>query len=118
MSSSETQYKCEDCGMSFNSQQELQQHANKEHVGTAWMHRTSYFQSLSLSTVSYKICYGKILYQTIKSIISTTLSVQDKYRYHDTISNIYPPSIIIDLSDWVVSIYALDIKHQSHQLLY
>jgi transposase-like protein len=33
--SSETQYKCEDCGMSFNSQQELQQHANKEHVGTA-----------------------------------------------------------------------------------
>jgi uncharacterized C2H2 Zn-finger protein len=35
MSSSEGQYKCEDCGMSFNSQQELQQHANKEHVGTA-----------------------------------------------------------------------------------
>jgi uncharacterized C2H2 Zn-finger protein len=33
--SSETQYKCEDCGMSFNSQHELQQHANKEHVGTA-----------------------------------------------------------------------------------
>ena len=33
--SSENKYKCEDCGMSFNSQQELQQHANEQHVGTA-----------------------------------------------------------------------------------
>jgi uncharacterized C2H2 Zn-finger protein len=33
--SSENQFKCEECGMVFSSQQELQQHANKEHVGTA-----------------------------------------------------------------------------------
>ncbi|HZC48116.1 MAG TPA: C2H2-type zinc finger protein [Nitrososphaeraceae archaeon] len=35
MSSEENQFKCEECGMVFSSQQELQQHANKEHVGTA-----------------------------------------------------------------------------------
>jgi uncharacterized C2H2 Zn-finger protein len=33
--SSENQYKCEECGMVFSSQQKLQQHANEEHVGTA-----------------------------------------------------------------------------------
>jgi uncharacterized C2H2 Zn-finger protein len=33
--SSEKQYKCEECDMVFSSQQELQAHANKEHVGTA-----------------------------------------------------------------------------------
>ncbi|HZC48805.1 MAG TPA: C2H2-type zinc finger protein [Nitrososphaeraceae archaeon] len=34
MSSSENKnkYKCEECGMVFSSQQELQQHANEEHV--------------------------------------------------------------------------------------
>jgi len=35
MSSSENQYKCEECGTVFRSQQELQQHTNEEHVGTA-----------------------------------------------------------------------------------
>jgi uncharacterized C2H2 Zn-finger protein len=30
--SSENQFKCEECGMVFSSQQELQQHANEEHV--------------------------------------------------------------------------------------
>jgi uncharacterized C2H2 Zn-finger protein len=34
MSSSET-YRCEECGISFKSQQELQAHNNQEHVGTA-----------------------------------------------------------------------------------
>jgi len=28
-------YKCEECGISFSSQQELQEHNNKEHIGTA-----------------------------------------------------------------------------------
>jgi uncharacterized C2H2 Zn-finger protein len=37
MSSSEanTSYRCEECGVSFKSQQELQEHNNKEHVGMA-----------------------------------------------------------------------------------
>jgi hypothetical protein len=26
-------YKCEECGLSFNSQQELQEHNNEQHVG-------------------------------------------------------------------------------------
>jgi uncharacterized C2H2 Zn-finger protein len=30
--SSENQYKCEECGMVFRSQQQLQQHTNEEHV--------------------------------------------------------------------------------------
>jgi hypothetical protein len=30
--SSENQFKCEECGMVFSSQQELQQHASEEHV--------------------------------------------------------------------------------------
>ena len=33
--SSQNQFKCEQCGMTFDSQQELQQHANEQHVGTA-----------------------------------------------------------------------------------
>jgi len=33
--SSDNKYKCEECGMVFSSQQELQQHANEQHVGTA-----------------------------------------------------------------------------------
>jgi uncharacterized C2H2 Zn-finger protein len=33
--SSENQFKCEECGIVFSSQQELQRHANEEHVGTA-----------------------------------------------------------------------------------
>jgi uncharacterized C2H2 Zn-finger protein len=33
--SSENQYKCEECGMVFSSQQELQQHANKQHIVAA-----------------------------------------------------------------------------------
>ena len=33
--SSENQFKCEECGMVFSSQEELQRHTNKEHVGTA-----------------------------------------------------------------------------------
>jgi uncharacterized C2H2 Zn-finger protein len=28
-------YRCEECDVSFKSQQELQEHNNKEHVGTA-----------------------------------------------------------------------------------
>ena len=38
MSSSETNkpYRCEECGISFKSQQELQAHNNQEHIGTAW----------------------------------------------------------------------------------
>jgi uncharacterized C2H2 Zn-finger protein len=37
VSSSETgnPHRCEECGMSFKSQQELQEHNNEEHVGTA-----------------------------------------------------------------------------------
>jgi uncharacterized C2H2 Zn-finger protein len=31
-SSEENKYKCEECGMVFSSQQELQRHANEEHV--------------------------------------------------------------------------------------
>ena len=33
--SSKNQFKCEECGMVFSSQQELQHHANEQHVGTA-----------------------------------------------------------------------------------
>ena len=33
--SSENQFKCEEYGMVFRFQQELQRHANEEHVGTA-----------------------------------------------------------------------------------
>ena len=32
--SSTNQFKCEQCGMTFGSQEELQTHSNKEHVGT------------------------------------------------------------------------------------
>jgi hypothetical protein len=28
--------KCEDCGQSFDSENELHQHMNQEHVGNAW----------------------------------------------------------------------------------
>jgi uncharacterized C2H2 Zn-finger protein len=37
MSSSEANkpYRCEECGVSFKSQQELQAHNNQEHIGTA-----------------------------------------------------------------------------------
>jgi DNA-directed RNA polymerase subunit RPC12/RpoP len=37
MPSSETSnpYRCEECGASFKSQQELQEHNNEEHIGTA-----------------------------------------------------------------------------------
>jgi uncharacterized C2H2 Zn-finger protein len=35
MASGEKQYRCEECGISFSSQDELQQHNNQEHVGTA-----------------------------------------------------------------------------------
>ncbi|MDQ3840374.1 MAG: hypothetical protein M3297_14035 [Thermoproteota archaeon] len=35
MSSSTNQFKCEECGTTFGSQEELQAHSNKEHVGTA-----------------------------------------------------------------------------------
>jgi uncharacterized C2H2 Zn-finger protein len=31
-SENKNKYKCEECGMVFSSQQELQQHANEEHV--------------------------------------------------------------------------------------
>ena len=43
MSSSETNkpYRCEECGISFKSQQELQEHNNQEHIGTAWNYRES-----------------------------------------------------------------------------
>ncbi len=34
--SSANQFKCEECGMTFRSQEELQTHSNTEHVGTAW----------------------------------------------------------------------------------
>jgi predicted SprT family Zn-dependent metalloprotease len=36
-SSSETNkpYKCEECGETFNSQRELQEHNNEQHIGTA-----------------------------------------------------------------------------------
>ncbi|HKG86790.1 MAG TPA: C2H2-type zinc finger protein [Nitrososphaeraceae archaeon] len=33
--SSENQFKCEECGIVFSSQQELQRHAKEQHVGTA-----------------------------------------------------------------------------------
>jgi uncharacterized C2H2 Zn-finger protein len=33
--SSDEPYRCEECGALFNSQQELQEHNNQEHVGTA-----------------------------------------------------------------------------------
>ena len=33
--SSANQFKCEQCGMTFHSQEELQTHSNIEHVGTA-----------------------------------------------------------------------------------
>jgi hypothetical protein len=35
MSSSTSQFRCEECGETFNSQEELQAHNNREHVGTA-----------------------------------------------------------------------------------
>jgi DNA-directed RNA polymerase subunit RPC12/RpoP len=35
MSSEINKYKCEECGTSFKSQQELQEHNNQEHIGTA-----------------------------------------------------------------------------------
>jgi uncharacterized Zn-finger protein len=35
MSSEKKQYRCEECGISFSSQGELQQHNNQEHIGTA-----------------------------------------------------------------------------------
>ena len=34
--SSSNQFKCEQCGKTFGSQEELQAHSNLEHVGTAW----------------------------------------------------------------------------------
>jgi DNA-directed RNA polymerase subunit RPC12/RpoP len=34
-SESNKPYRCEECGASFNSQQELQEHNNLEHVGAA-----------------------------------------------------------------------------------
>ena len=41
----EIEYPCETCGMVFNSQPELEQHADDEHIGMAWCwHQpTSYF---------------------------------------------------------------------------
>lgn len=39
-------YRCEQCNISFNSQEDLQKHNNTEHVGTAWiiifMHTNGY----------------------------------------------------------------------------
>jgi hypothetical protein len=35
MSSEINKYKCEECGISFESQRELQEHNNQEHIGTA-----------------------------------------------------------------------------------
>jgi hypothetical protein len=35
MSSEINKYKCEECGISFESQGELQEHNNQEHIGTA-----------------------------------------------------------------------------------
>jgi uncharacterized C2H2 Zn-finger protein len=32
---SSEQYRCEECGMTFNSQLDLQEHNNKEHIGKA-----------------------------------------------------------------------------------
>jgi uncharacterized C2H2 Zn-finger protein len=33
--SSANPFKCEECGMTFGSQEELQAHSNTQHVGTA-----------------------------------------------------------------------------------
>jgi hypothetical protein len=35
MSSEINNYRCEECGISFSSQRELQEHNNQEHIGTA-----------------------------------------------------------------------------------
>jgi hypothetical protein len=35
MSSEEKQYRCDECGISFSSPGELQQHKGQEHIGTA-----------------------------------------------------------------------------------
>ena len=35
LSSEINDYKCEECGVSFKSQLELQEHNNQEHIGTA-----------------------------------------------------------------------------------
>ena len=59
--SSETQYKCEDCGMSFNCQQELQQHANKERVGQLECIQLTIFIPFFVDRYLRKICYGKML---------------------------------------------------------
>ena len=32
----EIEYPCETCGIVFNSQPELEQHADDEHIGMAW----------------------------------------------------------------------------------
>jgi hypothetical protein len=38
MSSETKQYRCEKCAISFNSEGELQQHNNQEHVGQPDIH--------------------------------------------------------------------------------
>ena len=54
MSSSEANksYRCEECGVSFKSQQELQEHNNIEHVGTAWRLYTSNWERDRLTDMS------------------------------------------------------------------
>jgi C2H2-type zinc finger len=68
MSSSETNkpYKCEECGETFNSQQELQEHSNEQHIGTAWYFLSSFFtyyyylEMLQDSTEIMKVCMQRL----------------------------------------------------------
>ena len=45
---------CEECGVSFKLQQELQAHNNQEHIGTAW----NYWESLSCMPQQEKKCFN------------------------------------------------------------